>query len=197
MKPLMLVLSFLPLILFSLLARLLPHGDIGAAGLAAAVLAGIAMLAVRPIWPPKILTTCSFVLFAVLAITGFTGSASTDRWVATWGAAGVALMMGLAILVLVPVMPFTEQFARQHTPKDHWASPVFKQINRVLSLGWGVALAGVGVSRLLAVAVDGHTTHRLPDLLLGVAVPVVILVYMLRFSRTYPDRVAHGQDTSG
>jgi hypothetical protein len=194
MKPLMLILSFLPLIAFSVLARLLPHGDVGAAALTAAVIAAIALVAVRPVWPPKILNTCSFVLFTVLAIAGFTGGAGNDRWLATWAAAGVGLAMGLVILALIPVMPFTEQFARQSTPQAYWASPTFKQINRVLSLGWGAALAGVGVSRLAAVAVSGHTTRHLPGLLLGLAIPAVITIYMLKFSKSYPDRVAHAQD---
>jgi hypothetical protein len=194
MKPLMLILSFLPLVAFSVLARLLPHGDVGVAALTAAVIAAIALVAVRPVWPPKILNTCSFVLFTVLAIAGFTGGAGNDRWLATWAAAGVGLAMGLVILALIPVMPFTEQFARQSTPQAYWASPTFKQINRVLSLGWGAALAGVGVSRLAAVAVSGHTTRHLPGLLLGLAIPAVITIYMLKFSKSYPDRVAHAQD---
>jgi hypothetical protein len=189
----LLILSFLPLIAFSVLARLLPHGDIGVAGLVAAVAAAIAIAAVRPVWPPKILTACSLVLFTVLAIAGFAGSAGTDRWLATWAAAGVGLVVGLAILALVPVVPFTEQFARQSTPQAYWSSPTFKQINRVLSLGWGAALIGVGLSRLAAVAINGHTTHRLPDLLLGLAVPAVITTYMLKFSKSYPDRVTHAQ----
>jgi hypothetical protein len=191
MKPLPLILSFLPLIAFSVLARLLPHGDIGAAGLTAAVIAAIAMVAVRPVWPPKILNATSVVLFTVLAIAGFASGAGLDRWLATWAAAGVGLVMGLVILALVPVTPFTEQFARQSTPQAYWSSPTFKQINRVLSTGWGVALCGVGVARLAAAAVNGHTTHRLPDLLLGLAVPALILIYMLRFSKSYPDRVTH------
>jgi hypothetical protein len=191
MKPLPLILSFLPLIAFSFLARLLPHGDVGVAGLTAAVLAVIAMVAIRPLWPPKILNATSFVLFAVLAVLGFTGSAGTDRWLATWAAAGVGLVMGLVILALIPVMPFTEQFARQSTPQAYWSSPTFKQINRVLSTGWGVALLGVGASRVAAVAINGHTTRRLPDLLLGLAVPALILIYMFRFSKSYPDRVTH------
>lgn len=193
MKPLLLILSFLPLIVFSVLARLLPHGDVGIAGLAAAVIAAVAMAAVRPVWPPKILNICSFVLFTVLAIAGFAGNAGTGRWLATWAAAGVGLVMGLVILALVPVMPFTEQFARQSTPQAYWASPTFKQINRVLSLGWG-ALVGVGVSRLAAVAINGHTTRRLPDLLLGLAVPALSTTYMLKFSKSYLDRVTHDQD---
>src|ERR1700685_3096802 len=73
MKPLPLILSFLPLIAFSVLARLLPHGDIGAAGLTAAVIAAIAMVAVRPVGPPKLLNATSLVLFTVLAVLGFTG----------------------------------------------------------------------------------------------------------------------------
>jgi hypothetical protein len=191
MKPLPLILSFLPLIVFSLLARLLPHGDIGVAALAAAVIAAIAAVAVRPGWPPKILNATSIVLFTVLAIAGFAGSASTDRWLATWAAAGVGLVMGLVILALIPVMPFTEQFARLSTPQAYWSSPTFKQINRVLSRGWGVALIGVGASRVVAVAINGHTTRRLPDLLLGLVIPSLILTYMLKFSKSYPDRVTH------
>jgi predicted anti-sigma-YlaC factor YlaD len=191
MKPFNLVLSFLPLVAFSVLARLLPHSDIGVAGLIGAAFAIVAMLAVRPAWPPKILTTCQFVIFAVVAIIGFTRSAGTDRWLATWAAAGVGLVMGLVILILIPAVPFTEQFARLSTPQAYWTSPTFKQINRVLSTGWGIALLGVGASRLVAVAINGHTTRRLPELIFGLAIPAVMLMYMLKFSRTYPDRVTH------
>ena len=191
MKPLPLILSFLPLIAFSLLARLLPHGDVGAAALTAAVIAVIAAVAVRPVWPPKVVNATSIVLFTVFAVAGFAGSAGTDRWLATWAAAGVALVMGLVILALIPVVPFTEQFARLSTPQAYWSSPTFKQINRVLSVAWGVALIAVGASRVVAVAVNGHTTRRLPDLLLGLVIPGLILTYMLKFSKSYPERVTH------
>jgi hypothetical protein len=71
------------LIVFSLLSRLLPHGDIGIAGLAAALVALAVILTSHPIWPPKILNTCSFVLFALTAILGFTLGKNDDRWLAT------------------------------------------------------------------------------------------------------------------
>jgi hypothetical protein len=63
----------------------------------------------------------------------------------------------------------------------------------VLSAAWGVAIFAVGVSRVLAAAIDGHTTRRLPETLLGLVVPVVIILYMLKFSKSYPDRVTHQQ----
>jgi hypothetical protein len=71
MRPLTLILAFLPLIAFSLLTRFLPHDDIGIAGLVTAVIALIVIVTSRPIWPPKIIITCSLVLFAVLAVLGF------------------------------------------------------------------------------------------------------------------------------
>ena len=191
MKPLTLILAFLPLIAFSLLSRFLPHGYIGIAGLAAALIALIAIATSHPVWPPKILNTCSLVLFTLIAVLGFTLGKADDRWLATWGGAGVGLVLGLIILALVPVMPFTEQFARESTPQAYWASPTFKKINRVLSTAWGLAIFAVGLSRVAAAAIDGHTTRRLPETLLGLVVPVVIILYMLKFSKGYPDRVTH------
>ena len=189
MKSLTLILAFLPLIAFSLLSRFLPHGYIGIAGLAAAVIALIAIAASRPVWPPKILNACSLVLFTLIAVLGFTLGKADDRWLATWGGAGVGIVLGLIILALVPVMPFTEQFAREATPQAYWSSPTFKKINRVLSIAWGLAIVAVGLSRVAAAAIDGRTTRRLPELLLSLAIPVVIVLYMLKFSKSYPDRV--------
>ena len=194
MKSLTLILAFLPLVVFSVLARFLPHGYIGIAGLAAAVVALIAIGTSHPIWPPKILNTCSLALFAVIAVLGFTLGKNDDRWLATWGGAGVGIILGTIILVLIPVMPFTEQFARESTPQAYWGSPTFKKINRVLSAGWGVAIFAVGLSRVAAAAVGRHSSHHVIELLLGAAVPLAIVVYMLKFSKSYPDRVAHSAD---
>ena len=191
MKSLTLILAFLPLIAFSLLSRFLPHGYIGIAGLAAAVIALIAILTSRPVWPPKLLNICSLALFALIAVLGFTLGQGDDRWLATWGGAGIGVVLGLIVLALVPVMPFTEQFARETTPPAYWSSPTFKKINRVLSIAWGLAIFAAGLCRIAAAAVNGHTTRRLPDILLGLVVPGVIFLYMLKFSKSYPDRVTH------
>ena len=59
----------------------------------------------------------------------------------------------------------------------------------MLSAAWGAAILATGVSRVAAAAINGHTTRRLPELLLGLAIPLAIIVYMLKFSASYPDRV--------
>src|SRR5271163_3942244 len=120
MKSLTLVLAFLPLVVFSVLSRFLPHGYIGIAGLAAAAIALLAILTSHPVWPPKILNTCSFVLFTLIAVLGFTLGKNDDRWLATWGGAGVGMILGFIILILIPIMPFTEQFARESVPQAYW-----------------------------------------------------------------------------
>jgi len=125
MKTLTLILTFLPLIVFSVMARFLPHDYIGFAGLTAAVIAVIAIARSHPIWPPKIINACSLVLFALIAVLGFTLGHHDDRWLANWGGAGLPLIIGLIILVLVPVVPFTGQFARETTPRAYWSSPTF------------------------------------------------------------------------
>jgi hypothetical protein len=184
-----LILAFVPLIVFSLLARLLPHDYIGVAALVAAATALIAITVSRPVWPPKILTSCSLVLFTLFAVLGFALTRNDDRWLATWGGAGVGIVLGLTILALLPVMPFTEQFARAATPQAYWSSPTFKKINRVLSAAWGVAILAIGVCRVAAAFISAHTTGRLAEIVLGLVVPVLIIVYMLKFSRSYPDTV--------
>jgi hypothetical protein len=189
MKTLTLILTFLPLVVFSVMARFLPHGYIGLAGLTAAAIAVIAIARSRPVWPPKIINSCSAVLFTLTAVLGFTLGRHDDRWLASWGGAGMPLIIGLIILALVPVVPFTEQFARETTPPAYWSSPAFIKINRVLSAGWGAAILAVGASRVAAAAINGHTTRRLPELLLGLILPSLILLLMLRFSKTYPGRV--------
>ncbi len=193
MKPVPLILAFTPLILFSLLTKVLPSHDVGISALVAAVVAAIALVALKPIWPPKILNAVSFVLFGALAIIGFSSGHGTDSWVATWAGAGVGIVMGLVILALIPVMPFTEQFARESVPREQWTSPTFIQINRVLSTGWGLAILGLGVSRTVAAIIDHHHSHAAVQIILGLAVPIVILVYMFKFTKSYPEKVLHQQ----
>ncbi|PWI45063.1 hypothetical protein [Streptomyces sp. ICBB 8177] len=186
MKTSSLVLSFLPLVAFSVLARFLPSGNIGVAGLVAALAALLALVISRPAWPPKIISAASFVLFAVFAVLGFSLGRRDDSWLAKWGGAGVGIILGLMILMLLPVMPFTEQFAREQVPRSAWGSPTFRRVNLVLSAAWGAAITLLGCSRLIAAALHEH--HAI-EVIFGLVLPVLILVRMVGFSRTYPDRV--------
>ncbi len=184
MRPHTLTLFFAPLIAFSVLARLLPSGLIAVAALTAAVMVLIAGLTSRPIWPLKLLGTCLLMLFALIAVLGFILGQGGDSWLATWGGAGIGLVVGLVILVLIPVTPFTEPFAREATPRAYWSSPAFLKVNRLVSTGWGVAIFAAGLSRVTAATVSQNTSRRGFEVLLGLIVPVTILLAALKFSHS-------------
>ncbi|HXW82709.1 MAG TPA: hypothetical protein VEJ84_24640 [Acidimicrobiales bacterium] len=134
-----LIISFAPLIVFSVLTKALPAGDIGVAALLAGIAALNALAISRPVWPPKIVNLRTFLLFTLFAVLGFTMGKQDDSWLATWTGAGVGIVIGAIILLLVPIMPFTEQYARAQVPSEEWGSPTFKRINRALSVACGLA----------------------------------------------------------
>ena len=129
-----------------------------------------------------------------MAILGFSLDKGDKLWLATWPGGGVAIVLGAVVLLLVPVIPFTEQYAKESVPPEEWGTPRFQRVNHVLSLAWGASIVLIGFARVAAEAVARHSSgHRLAQILLGAAVPVVIIVYTLKFTQTYPERVANAQ----
>jgi hypothetical protein len=140
------LLSLFPWMAFSLLA-LLPgdHAAAIAAGASAVLAAGIAVRN-RGTAGYKLIDVAGVVCFAGLTVVAALSSASVDGRIADYGRGGSTLLLGLIMVGSVLVTPFTEQFAREVAPRSVWGSPVFRAVNRRLSLVWGgVALvAGVG-----------------------------------------------------
>jgi hypothetical protein len=93
------------------------------------------MAITRPPWPPKIINLISAGLFLVLTLIGFLGNRSIDGWLFDWASGLVTLTIGLLLLVTMPIMPFTEQYARERVPREYWGRPTFKKVNGVLSIG--------------------------------------------------------------
>jgi hypothetical protein len=193
MSPIKLVLGFLPWIAFSFAAQRLAANGVAWAATLAVAMSLVSVLVARRRNAPKILNLGSLVLFGLIAVVGFVGGPAVDRWLFEWGRPLVGVLLGLYVLVTVPVLPFTEEYARQTTPRQYWSSPTFKKINRVLSTAWGVAIVAMGVASLVVTALDAHATdtgsNYLVDLLLNWVVPIAIIWGMIKFTAAYPDRV--------
>ncbi len=193
MNPLSLILGFLPLIAFNVLAGRVAHNGIAWGALVALAIALINMAITRPRWPPKIINLISAGLFLVLTLIGFLGDRSIDGWLFDWASGLVTLTLGLLLFATMPIMPFTEQYARERVPQEYWGRPIFKKINRVLSLAWAGGIAVIGLASMAVAALDeraGSTSDTsLLDLILNWVVPIGILVFMVRFTAIYPDRV--------
>lgn len=192
MKPLSLILGFLPWIAFSFLAHRIAADSVAWSGLIGVLLVLGTTLTQRPV-RPSVLTVGMLIPLSMITVVGFVGGPDVDAWLYQWAVPGVGLFLGLYILALVPFAPFTERFARQSTPRAYWGSPTFNRINRVLSTAWGLAIAVMGVCSLLVAALDlygdGVGGPGTGELLLNWVIPIVVIVGMVKFTTTYPAKV--------
>ena len=188
------VFGFLPWIVFSFVAQRLDANGVAWSATIAVAMTVIAMIVARRRHGPKILNIGSLVLFGAIAVVGFVGGPPVDMWLFEWGRPLVGVLLGLYVLATVPVMPFTEEYARQSVSRQYWGSPTFRRINRVLSAAWGAAILVIGGAGLLVTALDAHAVdtsrNHLVDLLLNWVVPIAVIWGMVKFTATYPDRVS-------
>ena len=137
----------------------------------------------------SVLNIAGIVFFAVLVVLALV----LDR-AALQPIEDRAQLISSVVIALVAIgslavgRPFTEYYARQSTPREHWESPPFKRINRVLTLVWGAVFVFNALCDLL-VATSGAS----PDLLNWV-LPVVAIVAAVKFSEWYPDHAMGGSD---
>jgi hypothetical protein len=194
LTPLGFLAGFLPWIVFSVVAQRLAANGVAWSALLAVALSAVAVLRDRRRHGPQILDIGSLVLFGVITVVGFVGDSGVDRWLFDWGRPLVGVVLGLYLLLTVPVLPFTAEYARQTTPREYWGSATFTRINRVLSAAWGAAITMCGAASVLVTALDAHATDtsssHLIDLLLNWVLPIAVLWAMVRFTATYPDRVS-------
>jgi hypothetical protein len=193
MKPLPLILGFIPWIAFSFLSHRIAADSVAWSGLIGVLLVLGTMVAQKSVWPPSVLNVGMLLPLGAITVVGFVGGPDVDAWLYQWAVPGVGLFLGLFILALVPFAPFTERFARQSTPQAYWGSPTFNKINRVLSAAWGVAIVVMGICSLLVAALDlysdGLGSAGTGELLLNWVIPIVVIVAMVKFTIGYPDKV--------
>ena len=187
-------LSLVPWVAFTFLIN--RHGvqAAGIAALAAAALSVFFMIRGAAAGV-KVIDVAGAVLFGGLSAACFAGGPGVTVWVADYGRGTSALLLGAVMLASVAFVPFSEQFARETVPAQHWQSPVFRTVNRKISALWGVVLLVMGAGHLLAAAIDPATTPaggiRPIDLLLNWAVPAALILAGVTLSGRIADRAEH------
>ena len=88
----------------------------------------------------KLLEVFDVVFFGVLAAIGLLASANTIRWFELWG--GELTNIALVVFAFGSILlrnPFTLQYAKESTPEEYWATPLFLHINYVITAVWALA----------------------------------------------------------
>ncbi|WP_369256667.1 hypothetical protein [Geodermatophilus amargosae] len=193
MTPASLALGFLPWIAFTFVAHRMAANAVAWSAVVAVAMTAVALAVARRRHAPTTLDTVSLVLFTAVAVVGFAGGAEVDDWLHTWGRPLVGVLLGLYMLATASVRPFTEEYARRSTPREHWGSPVFRSVNRVISAAWGAGLVVVGAAGVLVTVLDEEPVTRssdhLAELVLNWVVPIAVIWGLAAFSGAYPDRV--------
>ncbi|MFK0229899.1 hypothetical protein ACIQUL_29505 [Streptomyces sp. NPDC090303] len=171
-------LGLLPWILFSVIASQLGASAVGYAALAAFL--GSSVLAV---WGArtdgaKMIDVAGTLTFGALAVVGFTAGHDAQQLIVSYGRGGATLLLALLMLVSAFTVPFTEQYARAAIDRRYWHSPVFRAVNRRISLLWAGIVFATACCHLLEGALDRG------NLLLNWVAPVVLVMVGLKQSRT-------------
>lgn len=179
-------LAFIPWILFSVIAQ---HDTVAVAGIAAFAAALLIAVPSFAAGRPKILDIGGLVVFAAFAIAGLAAGDDAD-WLVEWARFSSALLLALIALGSLLIVPFTEQYARESVPREHWDSPVFKRVNRELTLMWGLVFLAMVPSHLVAIAID----TRRGDTIFNWVIPIVLIVWAVK--RTGAVSEAAGRDAA-
>lgn len=175
-----LLFAFAPWIIFDVIASPSTWEYAALAGLVAAVVLNLPDMR-RGSY--KTLEVTGIVFFVVLSLLALFLDRQDLYWVERYAqvlSSGVIAVVALGSLAFVP---FTEQYARESTPREVWGRPVFRRVNRVLTLVWGLVFAVTALLGLIAVHTGSGSDW------LNWIIPVVLLVLAVRFTEHYPDRV--------
>ncbi len=85
----------------------------------------------------RVLDLTGIAFFAVVCVLALVLDRGQLLWLETYAQVisnGLVAVVALGSLLFEP---FTAPYARESTPAEYWDSPVFKHINRVLTVVWG------------------------------------------------------------
>ncbi|MDH6126439.1 hypothetical protein [Kitasatospora sp. GP82] len=172
--------AFLPWIIFDVVAGPSTWELAAFAALVATIVLGLPDLLRGAV---KLLDITGVAFFAVISVLGLVVDRHQLIWLETYSqtiAGGVLAVVALGSLAFVP---FTEQYARESTHPQVWATPAFKRTNRVLTAMWGTVFLLTAVLGLIALHVGSGTDW------LNWIVPAILLVLAIRITHWYPEYV--------
>jgi hypothetical protein len=125
-----------------------------------------------------------FLVFGIAAVV----APGVDGFLADYGRALAAAVLAAVILLTLPVMPFTEQYARETVPQQYWHTPEFRAINQRISAAWGGVVAAMAVSHALAGTFEVpdpgvRLLHRPVDLVFNWIVPGLLVWAAARYTQ--------------
>lgn len=165
--------AFVPWLLFSVITT---HAEVRAAAIIALVAAILISLPALRTGHPKALELGTIIAFLAFTIIALVADAETRDWLARYARGIAAALLALIAFGSLLRTPFTEQYARESVPEQHWSSPRFKSINHKLTTMWGCVFILMVPSHIAAGAIN---THRAATIFNWV-IPIGLVVFAIK-----------------
>jgi hypothetical protein len=174
-SPIAMILGFVPVLIFAVLANISQDLALWAA-FAAAFAVGIRDFAREQML--RLLDVGSTVLFGALALyAGFLQPAITIEMTRLVVDIGFCLLAFASILLR---SPFTLQYAREQAPRELWGTRRFVLANYALTLFWALAFAGMAAADAIS------NIHKELPRSFDAAVGLVVLIVAVALTARYP-----------
>ncbi|MET0865346.1 MAG: hypothetical protein ABWZ98_13515 [Nakamurella sp.] len=191
------LLSLLPWVVFSLLAQ---RDGAQATGIAAlgAVAVGALLMARNRSGGVKLVDVTAVLCFGTIFVSAFAGQDGTREWLADYGRAASTLVLAAVLMISAGTVPFTEAYAKEVVPRQQWATPGFRSVNRRVSALWSLVVLLMGIGHLLVGSIDpvGNDKVRWADLLLNWLLVVLLVLIGVTATRLLTRPAADGPQTS-
>jgi hypothetical protein len=175
--------GFVPWIVLSLLSG--PSRMLLAAGVALAlsvVFVAADRLQGRSI---KILGVVDVVAFTAFLLMILLASHFVLVWMETWfGEISNIILVAVVVGSMLARVPFTIQYAQEQTDPSVWRTPVFRQINYIITGAWGLAFLVSSSAGFYGDAV----LHDNSNFWTGWAIQIVASLVAVQFTDWYPRR---------
>ncbi|MEU2451910.1 hypothetical protein ABZ605_17775 [Streptomyces sp. NPDC012765] len=139
----------------------------------------------------KVLEITGMLFFAVISVLALVLDRQDLLWLETYAQTLASTVIAVVALGSLAFTPFTEQYARESVPREHWDSPLFRRTNRVLTAVWGGVFVLIALFGLFAARTGHHGDW------LNWVVPIVLLVLAVKFTAWYPEHVRAGARDTG
>jgi hypothetical protein len=170
------VIGLVPWFLFTVIAE---HGTLKFASIASVVIAlGVCVYSSRNGGRPKMIEIAAVVTFIGFTVVAFVADPSVTHWLTRYARAVAACVLALLVFGSLLFVPFTEEYAREVVPREHWNSPKFKEINRRLTLLWGGVFAVMTVSHVIAGVADETRTN----IIFNWVIPIALVLWGVKHS---------------
>ncbi len=177
------VMGFAPWIIFSVIEGPGRFAVAAGAAFGAALLILVAGIAIGI--GATLLAVAAIAFFAVLLVLGLAVGHDAHAWLELWsGEISNVMIVVVALGSVAARRPFTLQYAREMTDRDHWESPLFLHINYVLTWVW---IGSFSVTAAVGWYGDG-ALHEPDNIWTNWIVSIAVLIFAIRFTEWYPDR---------